>query len=166
MTSVLSRAASVLGAALVAGVLAAGSASASPSLLQRFSVPSGDTCTYGYTEGTLEWRSATPTSAVRVTGVVADRPIPNDPGSVCREDGRYTIATYVAYAGDRRVDEEARRVDNGMARVDLVLDAGTLPVGIDKVVIQVCRTAPLSPDPAPVCGRAHTFTPSVISPTA
>ncbi|WBB98038.1 hypothetical protein O7553_03525 [Solwaraspora sp. WMMA2059] len=102
------RAATVLAAAIAAAALAASGATASPSILQRFSVPSGDNCTYGYTLGHLEWRSAPPTSAVRVTGMLADRPFPNNPGAVCRDDSRYTIASYTAYAGEGKHSGGAR----------------------------------------------------------
>ncbi|ROO50763.1 hypothetical protein EDC02_5616 [Micromonospora sp. Llam0] len=161
------RAATVLAAALAAVALAASGATASPSILQRFSVPSGDTCTYGYTQGQLEWRLAPPASAVRVTGVVVDRPFPTDPGAVCRDDSRYTIASYTAYAGERVVDETARRVDNGRVEIAFVLGADAYDRGIDRLVIQVCRVSLLDITPIPdYCGRPYTFTPSTVAPTA
>lgn len=167
MKRVLLRAASVLAAVLVAASLSASSASASPTILQRFSVPSGDSCAYGYTNGHLEWRSTVPASAVRLAGVVGDRPIPNDPGSVCRDDNRYTVATYRAYAGERLVDETARRADNGTVAFDVVLGVNSVTVGVDRVLIQVCRYSLYSTDPSPVpdyCGRQYTYTPSGIGP--
>jgi|GEM_PF-1438438 len=161
------RVATVLAAAIAAAALAASGATASPSILQRFSVPSGDNCTYGYTQGHLEWRSAPPTSAVRVTGVLADRPFPNDPGAVCRDDSRYTIASYTAYAGERVIDETARRVNNGVVEIEFILGANAAVRGIDRVVIQVCRVSLLDVTPIPdYCGRPHTFTPSTVTPTA
>lgn len=165
MKRALLRVATILAAALAIGAITASSAAASP-ILQRFSVPSGDNCTYGYTEGHLEWSSLTPARTVTLTGVIADRPIPNDPGAVCRDDGRYTIATYVAYAGNRPIDETARRVDNGVARFQFALDASTNRLGIDKVTIQVCRVSLVAPSPAPdYCGRMYTFIPSAITPS-
>lgn len=165
MKRALLRVATILAAALAVGAITASSATASP-IVQRFSVPSGDNCTYGYTEGNLEWSSLTPARAVSVTGVIADRPIPNDPGAACRDDGRYTIAKYTAYAGNRPIDETARRVDNGVARFQFVLDASLSNAGIDRVTIQVCRVSLIAPSPAPdYCGRLYTFIPAVISPS-
>ncbi|MDG4767698.1 hypothetical protein O7632_26920 [Solwaraspora sp. WMMD406] len=167
MKRALLRAATVLAAALAASALAASGATASPSILQRFSVPSADNCTYGYTQGHLEWRSPGPSSAVRLAGVIADRPMPNDPGTVCRDDRRYTIASYTAYAGNVPVDEAARRVDNGLVEFDFVLGANSSARGIDRVIIQVCRHAlPGSVTPAPdYCSRQYTFTPWTTNPT-
>ncbi|MBQ1047996.1 hypothetical protein KBX50_05915 [Micromonospora sp. C51] len=163
MTRALLRAATVLAAALLATTVMAGSAAASP-ISQRFSVPSGDNCTYGYTEGVLEWRSTAPTSAVRLTGVVVDRPSANEP-IACRDDRRYTIATYLAYAGERPIDRAAQRVDNGVLRFDFVLGSDASAVGIDRVVIQVCRMSLDRPSTVPdYCGREHTFRPTSIGP--
>ncbi|GIJ22527.1 hypothetical protein [Micromonospora lutea] len=163
MTRAFLRAATALAAALLATTVMAGSATASP-ISQRFSVPSGDTCTYGYTEGVLEWRSAAPTVAVRLTGVVVDRPIANEP-IACRDDRRYTIATYVAYAGEIPIDRAAQRVDNAALRLDFVLGSNTSVAGIDRVVIQVCRASLDRPSAAPdYCGREYTFRPVSIGP--
>ncbi|MCZ7419889.1 hypothetical protein O7605_10205 [Verrucosispora sp. WMMA2121] len=163
MTRALLRAATVLAAALLATTVMAGSAAASP-ISQRFSVPSGDNCTYGYTEGVLEWRSTAPTSAVRLTGVVVDRPSANEP-IACRDDRRYTIASYVAYAGERPIDRAAQRVDNGVLRFDFVLGSNASAVGIDRVVIQVCRMSLDRPSTVPdYCGREYTFRPTSIGP--
>lgn len=166
MKRALLRAATILATALTAAAIAASGATASP-VLQRFSVPSGDNCTYGYTEGQIEWSSLAPAYSVTLTGVIADRPIPTDPILVCRDDGRYTIAKYLAYAGDRLVDETARRVDNGMARFQFTLGGSTAVPAIDRVTIQVCRVSLITPSPSPdYCGRVYTFKSSVISPTA
>ncbi|GIJ33476.1 hypothetical protein ACIBQ2_14995 [Micromonospora sediminimaris] len=163
MIRALLRAATVLAAALLATTVMAGSAAAVP-ISQRFSVPSGDNCTYGYTEGVLEWRSTAPTKAVRLTGVVVDRPSANEP-IFCRDDRRYTIASYVAYAGERPIDRAAQRVDNGVLRFDFVLDSDAWAVGIDRVVIQVCRTSLDRPSTVPdYCGREYTFRPTSIGP--
>lgn len=164
MKRALLRAATVLAAVLIIGATVVSGATASP-MPQRFSVPSGDNCTYGYTEGLLEWRSAAPAGAVSVTGTVVDRPQPSDPIAVCRDDGRYTIATYIAYAGNRPIDQTARRVDNGTLRIQFVLGGTTYPVGIDRLTIQVCRVSLIAPSPTPdYCGRVYTFLPPQIGP--
>ncbi|MBQ1024148.1 hypothetical protein [Micromonospora sp. C95] len=163
MTRAFLRAVTVLAAALLATTVLASSAAASP-IYQRFSVPSGDNCTYGYTEGVLEWRSTAPTSAARLTGVVVDRPSANEP-ITCRDDRRYTTATYIAYAGERPVDQAAQRVDNGVVRFDFVLGSNASVLGIDRVTIQVCRTSLDGPSIRPdYCGREHTFRPTSIGP--
>ncbi|MDG4797548.1 hypothetical protein [Micromonospora sp. WMMD1082] len=163
MTRAFLRAATVLAAALLATTVMVSSAAASAAS-QRFSVPSGDNCTYGYTEGVIEWRTLTPASAVRLTGVVVDRPSADEP-IICRDDRRYTIATYVAYVGERPIDEAAQRVDNGVVRFDFVLGASASVLGIDRVVIQVCRTSLDRPSIGPdYCGREHTFRPTSFGP--
>ncbi|MGC5053957.1 hypothetical protein ACLQ2S_21190 [Micromonospora sp. DT48] len=167
MTRAFLRAATALAAALIATTVMAGSATASPSPIpQRFSVPSGDSCAYGYTEGVLEWRSFAPAAAVRLTGVVVDRPIANEP-IACRDDRRYTIATYVAYAGETVIDRAAQRADNSAVRLDLLLGSNTSAAGIDRVVIQVCRASFDRPSVAPdYCGREYTFRPTLIGPAS
>lgn len=168
MHRALVRAATVLAAALVATAVAAGSAAASVlPITQRFSVPSGDSCTYGYTEGTLEWPSPVPVSTVSVTGIIVDRPNPSEPISTCRDDGYYTLATYVAYARERPVAESARRVDNGVQRFQFVLATSATVLAIDRVVIQVCRVSLTGTSPTPdYCGRQHSFTPPAIGPAS
>lgn len=166
MKRALLRAATVLAAALAIGAMTASSATASP-LIQEFSVPSGDNCTYGLTEGQLQW-SSYPARTVLVTGTVVDRPTQNDTVA-CRDDGRYTIAKFTAYGANRVIDEVAQRVNNGTRRVRFALDAGANTVGIDLVTIQVCRVVlPTAPTPGPIppdyCGRTHFFRPTAITP--
>lgn len=163
MKRALLRVATIIAAALAIGAISASSATASPLPL-RFSVPSGDNCTYGLTEGQIQW-SSYPAQTVLLTGTIADRPYPNDPTAVCRDDGRYTIARYTAYAGNRVLDQAGQRVDNAVIRFRIALDAGIAEVGIDRITIQVCRASLTAPSPSPdYCGRLYTFTPAVITP--
>ncbi|MFC6023037.1 hypothetical protein ACFP2T_43665 [Plantactinospora solaniradicis] len=179
----LHRASTVLAAALLAaGTAAPGSASAAPgsasagehgstagstTAVQSFAADSGDNCRYGYTEGRLEWRPVTaPPSqgVVAVGGTLTDRPVPFDPGVPCRDDGRYSYATFSAFSRDVLVDEQAYRVDNDVTKFEFRLQADLVRGGIDRVVIQVCRTtldnSPI-PTPGPTyCGQAQTYLPA------
>jgi hypothetical protein len=172
------RASTVLAAAL----LAAGTVTSSPAAasttddgsptsggtaaVQSFAADAGDDCKYGYTEGRLEWRPITAPpnrGMVALAGTLTDRPIPVDPGVPCRDDGRYSYATYSAFSRDVLVDEQAYRVNNDVTKFEFVLDTGLTPVGIDRVVIRVCRTTlNTSPIPAPgptYCGQPQTYLP-------
>jgi hypothetical protein len=173
------RASTVLAAALfAAGTVALSPASAgavtdagSPTAggttaVQSFAADSGDNCRYGSTEGRLEWRPVTaPPSqgVVAVGGTLTDRPIPFDPGVPCRDDGRYSYATFSAFYRDVLVDEQAYRVDNDVTKFEFRLQAGLVRGGIDRVVVQVCRTVlNTSPVPTPgptYCGPAQTYLP-------
>jgi hypothetical protein len=126
---------------------------------QPFSADSGDNCRYGFTEGSLTWRFGTsplPVAAVAVKGRLADRPLPTDPGTVCRDDGFFSVATFVAFSGNREVDRQARRADNAVAGFEFALGANSSTARVDRVVVQVCRH-PLTTLPPSYCGRAAEY---------
>jgi len=155
-------------AAVVAAVLATPTAGYAEQLITvPFSANSGDDCRYGVTDGTLTWRFGTsplPVTAVAVKGRLADRPLPADPGSVCRDDGLFSVATFTAFFGDRAVDRDARRADNGVTSFEFVLGANSTVSRIDRVVVQVCRHRPSSTVPV-YCGRPAEYrTPPVATP--
>ncbi|MBE1488688.1 hypothetical protein [Plantactinospora soyae] len=177
MPRTIHRASTVLAAAL----LAAGTVTSSPAFaaadtgnpaaggtaaVQSFAADSGDNCKYGYTEGRLEFRPVTapPSQGVVVVGgTLTDRPVPFDPGVPCRDDSRYSSATFSAYSRDVLVAEQAYRVDNDVTKFEFRLQAGLVPGAIDRVVVQVCRTTlgnnPI-PTPGPTyCGTAQTYLP-------
>ena len=143
-------------AAVLATVLATPSAGhAEAQITVPFSANSGDDCRYGVTEGTLTWRFGTsplPVRAVAVKGRLADRPLPADPGSVCRDDGLFSVATFTAFLGDRQVDRDARRADNGVTSFEFLLGGSSTVSHIDRIVVQVCRHRPASTVPS-YCGR-------------
>lgn len=155
------RLVAVVAATIATALAPAAAAQADTAVPQRFHADSGDACRYGATEGTLTWRLASPTVAVAVgvKGRLADRPLPNDPGSVCRDDGYYSIATFVAYAGNAEVGRQARRANNDVVGFDFTLGSNSTIARIDRVVIQVCRS-PLNTLPPSYCGRAVEYRPS------
>jgi hypothetical protein len=146
-------------AAILAAILATPTAvHAESSITQQFAADSGDSCRYGFTDGTLTWRfgpttSPLPLSGVALKGRVADRPLPIDPGTPCLNDGLFSVATFVAASGTREIDREARRADNGITTFEFALGDPATVSGIDRVVIQVCRFRLSSTTPA-YCGRA------------
>jgi hypothetical protein len=146
----------VLAAAVVGLVALPAQAQAAPI---PFSATSGDNCPYGLARGTLEWRVAPgptpvpPPAAVgaAISGTLTDRPLPVDP-SICRDDGLYSIATFVAYNGNQAVARDARRADNATVQYAFTLTGSTATPRINLVVIQVCRHRATSTAPA-YCGR-------------
>ncbi|HZN74608.1 MAG TPA: hypothetical protein VFC00_23315 [Micromonosporaceae bacterium] len=152
------RLAAVL-AALLAVVAIPGTAHA--DVTQQFQADSGDSCRYGVTSGTLTWRSGStlPVAVFRVdvAGKLTDRPLPSDPSTVCRDDGFYSRATFVAYSGTIEVDREARVANNSAVSFTFTLGANSTTRGITHVVIQVCRS-PVSTLPPSYCGAAVRYT--------
>jgi hypothetical protein len=152
----LSRAATAVAAAATALAALAAPATAGPTGIQKFYADSGDRCTYGHTEGNLDWRVLnTIYPAVLVDGTVTDEPSRNAPG-VCADDRMYTVASYVAYAGRTVVDSSQARADNGTTAVRDVLGSASAPAVFDRVVVQVCRfsTAPIG---ISYCGSPQTY---------
>jgi len=141
----------------VAGLLATGLASSASAqaaapgqqavapgtvVRQPFAADSGDACRYGVVKGQLGWHIGPVTSrptVVDVDGTLVDRPLPTDSDAACGDDGRYSIATFTAYAGSAGVARAAVRVDNGAQPVRFTLANTTSTAGITLVVVQVCR---------------------------
>lgn len=93
---------------------------------QRFLAESRDSC--GVTKGVFAWH---PTSTIDVTGVLHDDP--------CKDDGRFSTATFTAYASGRAVDEEIVRADDGPTDFVFQLDNSIGLTPIERVTVQVCR---------------------------
>jgi hypothetical protein len=147
-------------AALV--VLAFPSTAHAATISQPFAADSGDACHYGSTSGTLGWTYGTgspvPVNSVDVKGQLTDRPTPTDPSTACPSDGYSSTATFTAYAGSAAVDRQSRTVDNGTLSFEFVLGKPASTTGIDRIVIQVCRS-PVNTLPPTYCGTAVTYTP-------
>ncbi len=147
------------GAAVVAvlAILASPGTAHAATITQSFYADSGDACRYGVTDGTLGWRFGTisplPVIAVDVKGKLTDRPLPTDPVTVCRDDGYYSIATFVAYAGSVEVDRQARAANNNVVTFEFTLGTNSTSTRIDRIVIQVCRS-PINTLPPTYCGKA------------
>lgn len=146
-------------ATAVAALLAPGIAHAA-TITVPFAADSADACRYGTSSGTLGWRygstSPLPASAVDVKGQLTDRPLPADPSTACRDDGYYSTVTFTAYAGSVAVDRQSRSTNNGTASFEFTLAANTTTGGLDRVVVQVCRS-PINTLPPSYCGKAVTY---------
>jgi hypothetical protein len=155
----------VAAAALLATLVNPAVARADGIPAQTFYADSGDSCAYGYTKGTLLWRSPGPlvVIAVDVSGVVVDRPLPAEP-TICRDDGFYTTATFTAYAGSVAVDSRQVKANNAEVRFQFTLGANSTAAGLTHLVIQVCRD-PIVTLPPSYCGRAVKYSPTAITPT-
>jgi hypothetical protein len=134
--------------ALAATVLAVVMAPTPALADTRFHADSGDTCTYGFTDGVLTAGLA----VVNAGGSLTDRPTPTGP-SLCRDDGFFSVATFTAFAGTLTIDQQSVRANNSTVRVALTLGSPTAVARIDRVVIQVCRH-PLVTLPPSYCGKA------------
>lgn len=93
---------------------------------QEFEVDSGDTC--GVTKGVFAWYV---TPKIDVTGVLHDTP--------CKNDGRFSEATFTAYAGGRAVDKEVIKADDGPTDFVFQLDNSVSLAAIERVTVRVCR---------------------------
>jgi hypothetical protein len=113
----------------------------------RFHADSGDACRYGTADGVLSTRL----TLVAVKGTLTDRPTLAEP-TICRDDGYYSIATFTAYFGERVVDQQAVRINNGTALLELTLGQNSTIARIDRVVVQICRN-PIATLPPGYCGR-------------
>jgi hypothetical protein len=154
MTTALRRPAAVLIAAAALAGGFAGTAAAEPSAADvivsaPFAADSGDACPMGATRGRLGWH-VDGFRTVDVAGTVLDHPLPAEPNTRCREDGRFTAATFTAFAKNVPfpLDAESQAVNNGTADVRLQLTATR---AIDFVVVQVCRRS-LFVGPPEICG--------------
>lgn len=148
----------VVPTALLAVVATAGIAHAA-TVTQRFYADSGDSCRYGVTEGTLNWRygstSPLPVLGIDVAGKLTDRPLPTDP-TTCHDDNYYSRATFVAYAGTTEVDRQTRVANNSAVTFTFTLGANSTTTGINRVVVQVCRS-PINTLPVTYCGESVTY---------
>lgn len=143
-------------AAMFAVLVSPGTAHAA-TITQPFAADSGDACPYGATDGALAWRdrivSPLPLVGVAVKGRLTDRPLLNDPGTVCRDDGYNSTATFIAYAGNVEVARQSRAANNSTVTFDFILGTNAISARISRVVIQVCRS-PIFTLPPSYCGRA------------
>jgi hypothetical protein len=154
------RSTAILTAAATATALALPTAAHAAVISQAFAADSGDSCTYGSSSGTLGWQvgpSPLPGPGVAVSGKVADRPLPVDPGTICRNDGYNSTVTFVAYTHGVEVDRQSRTADNGTVTFSFMLGAAAGSKGVDTVVVQVCRN-PVVTLPPSYCGKPVTYT--------
>ena len=138
-----------LGIAVITGFALPGVASADVS--HRFYADSGDRCGYGYTYGHLTWSTTAP--VVGVSGAVVDNPL--DRTFPCPDDGRITVAQFVAFAANTAVDRNASRADNSEQTFAFRLGASTSPARITHVTVQVCRYS--SSAVADYCGQTKAY---------
>ncbi|WP_422770236.1 hypothetical protein ACN28C_26470 [Plantactinospora sp. WMMC1484] len=127
---------------------------------QRFAADSGDSCRYGVSEGTLEWFPVTAPpglGSVSVTGTVADRPYERDPGPVCDNDGLYSYVTFYAYGNGRLITRAAEKVDNDILKFTFRLAPITPSIGVDTLVVQVCRDSLTGARPTGYCGVPQVY---------
>jgi hypothetical protein len=120
---------------------------------QPFTAHSGDVCRMGVAKGTIVWHLPPDGRTVDGTVTVVDRPVPDDPGPVCRDDGRYSTLTMTAFVAGTQVDQQVFPVDNGYRQSTLEL---TATKSIETIVVQVCRHFRL-PGPPIYCGTAQSY---------
>lgn len=138
-----------LGIAFVLSLALPGVATA--DVLQRFAANSGDRCVYGFTNGHLNWSSTFP--VVAVSGTIVDNPV--DRLFPCADDGRISVAQFIAYSGTLTVDRGAARADNSAQSFAFRLGAATAPSRLTHVTVQVCRYSTNTvPD---YCGPLQTY---------
>jgi hypothetical protein len=139
----------VLGAAVITSLALSGVASADS--INRFSANSGDRCGYGFTFGHMTWSSTVP--VVGVQGSVVDNPV--DRTFPCPDDGRISVAQFVAFGPNGAVDRQAARADNGQTDFGFRLGSNTSTTRITHVTVQVCRfSSSTVPD---YCGETKTY---------
>jgi hypothetical protein len=154
----------VLAARVLAGLAATLAILAFPgtahaATITPFAADSGDACRYGATRGTLGWHvgiSPLPVTAVDVNGQLTDRPLPSDPSTACGDDGFYSAATFTAYSGSVAIARQTRTADNATVSFAFTLSGNTASTGIDRVVVQVCRS-PVKTLPPSYCGKPVTY---------
>ena len=149
----------VAGTLLVAATLTgcltqpAVAATAVTDVPQAFAAHSGDSCRMGVAKGTIVWHLPPDGRTVDGNVTVVDRPVPDDPGPGCGDDGRYSILTMTAFVGTTQVDRQVFAADNDSRESRLRLTATR---SIETVVVQVCRSTRL-PDPPVYCGIAQSY---------
>jgi hypothetical protein len=132
-----------------------------------FGADSGDSCRYGRTQGTLVWRYSTTTPirpiAFDVRGTLIDHPLPDAWGFLCRDDGYYSVATFVAYLNNGLTQRAEARANNAIVSFDFALGSGSTTAGISRASVQVCRS-PLSGTGPSYCGPPQHYAPIVYDP--
>lgn len=96
-----------------AGALPAFADSSSTDVSEPFSAHSGDACRMGVAKGTILWHVGPAGRTVDGKVAVADRPVPKDPAPGCRDDGRVTSLSLIAWASGQPVDRVLLGADNG-----------------------------------------------------
>jgi len=148
MLRVFRRLGIALGVAVITSLALQGVAAA--DVVERFSANSGDRCGYGLTFGHLTWSSSAP--VVGVTGSVVDNPV--DRTFPCRDDGRISVAQFVAFnVNGSAVDRHAERANNSEQTFAFRLGSSTSTTRIAYVTVQVCRfSTNVTPD---YCGAVN-----------
>lgn len=154
-------------ALVVVSCLLTTSAGAHASAAFPFRADSGDSCRYGRTQGSLIWRYSTTIPirpiAVDVRGTLVDHPLPDAWGFLCRDDGYYSVATFVAYLNNGLTQRAEARADNAVVSLDFTVGSDSTTAGISRASVQVCRS-PLSGDGPSYCGLPQHYAPVVYDP--
>jgi len=159
------RLVAVIALAVVGCLLTTSAAHA--SAVFPFSADSGDSCRYGRTQGSLIWRYST-TAPIRpvafdVRGTLVDHPLPGADGFLCRDDGYYSVATFVAYLSNGLTQRAQARADNAIVSFSFTLGPGSTTAGVSRASVQVCRS-PLSGTGRSYCGLPQYYAPVVYDP--
>ena len=113
-----------------------------------------DSCPHGITKGTIKLAGG-PLEIPRlsISGVLIDRPAPDDPSVACSDDGYYSVATFTSFYTTGASRQVTVRADN--RTVPVAFSPG-LAGTITKVTVKVCRD-PLVTAPPSYCGTEKTI---------
>jgi hypothetical protein len=176
LTSLATAAAAVLAVLLSSALPAHADAIGTAIGMVKFHADSGDACPtpvavgpipYGETDGSIAWQGqGGPASYTwaQLTGTLADRPLSSAAAAVaaadCRDDGRYSVATFIGWSGPTETAVRQVKADNGTVSFAFSLggptSTGSGVESIDRVTIQVCRWFS-APGPYVYCGEQVTY---------
>ncbi|GAA4468467.1 hypothetical protein GCM10023170_082490 [Phytohabitans houttuyneae] len=160
------RRAFVIVIAVISGLLASSTAARANAVFP-FRADSGDNCRYGTTQGSLIWRYSTTTPIRPITldvrGTLVDHPLPDEWGFLCRDDGYYSVATFVAYLSNGTTARAEARADNAIVSLGFTLGSSSTTSSISRATVQVCRS-PLRGTGASYCGTPQHYAPVVYDP--
>ncbi len=160
------RLVAVIALAVVSCLLAT-SATAHASAAFSFRADSGDNCRYGRTQGSLIWRYSTTTPirpiALDARGTLIDHPLPDAWGFLCRDDGYYSVATFVAYLNNGLTQRAEARADNAIVSLGFTLGSDSATAGVSRATVQVCRSPLFATGPV-YCGLPQHYAPVVYDP--
>jgi hypothetical protein len=158
-------------AALAAALLATALPARADALLTvKFHADSGDACAtpvgssgvpYGQTDGSIAWQGRGGPGGYtwgQLTGSLTDRPVPWA-AIDCRDDGRYSTATFIGWSGPSEVAVQQVKADNTTVSFAFALGGPTTTgavQSIDRITIQVCRSF-YPPGPYIYCGKQVSY---------
>jgi len=160
------RLAAVVALVVVSGLLTT-SAAAHANAVLPFRADSGDNCRYGSTQGSLIWRYSTTTPirpiALDIRGTLVDHPLPDEWGFLCRDDGYYSVATFVVYLNNGMTARAEARADNAIVSLGFTLGSDSAMSGVSRATVQV-RRSPLFATGPVYCGLPQHYAPVVYDP--